>query len=408
MATVGTGTARVSAACSSHGFARQISKAAPRRAARLLPLIVLFAFTPAACAYRTGGSVVRVPAANDVETTLFLIGDAGSPDLDGEPVFRALAADVAAAASPVIVFLGDNVYPRGIPLDDADDRLDAERRLAAQIAIATETGAEAIFVPGNHDWDFAGEGRRERLMRAERFGRSIGGDLVRFLPNASCPGPEAVDLGTRTRLIVLDTQWWLFPDPVEDVPATCENRSREDVTAALRRLLEGAGERHVVVAGHHPLATRGPHGGYFTLRQHIFPLTDKFGWAWIPLPGIGSLYPIARRMGISDQDLAGSLNRRMREAFESVFRERPPLVYAAGHEHSLQLSSATAAKWHVVSGAGNHGHTTPVGRGGGTVFATSASGYVRLDIARDGSARLGIIEVDGDGVGREVFSTLLE
>jgi hypothetical protein len=374
-------------------------------------VICLLSFASACAATGAGRTdPTPVPPAQNLEATIFFVGDAGSPDPDGEPVFTAVSADALEREDVrrVVLFLGDNIYPRGLPELDDDDRAEGERRLAAQIAISEATGAEVIFVPGNHDWDFAGQGRREHLMRAEQFGRTVGAEGVSFLPAGSCPGPDAVDVGAHIRLILLDTQWWLFPDPVEEVPATCAQRSSEAVLAEMRRLMDTAGDREVIIAGHHPLATNGPHGGYFTWRQHVFPLTDKWSWAWIPLPILGSIYPIARRSGITDQDLSGGLNRRMREAFESVMRDYDPMLYVAGHEHSLQVLAGTAARYHVVSGAGNYGHTTPVRAGTGTLFATEASGYVRLDVQADGVMRLGVVVVGARGERTEVFSTLLE
>lgn len=385
---------------------RRARRPLARIAPAWLPVVV------AACGAHGPGPADATPAppARDVETTLFFVGDAGSPDPDGEPVFTAVSADAIEreGVRRIVMFLGDNIYPRGLPELDDDDRAEGERRLSAQIAISEATGAEIIFLPGNHDWDYAGEGRREHLMRAEQFGRTVGAEGVSFLPAESCPGPDAVDVGARIRLVLLDTQWWLFPDPVEEVPATCAQRSREAVLSELNRLLETAGGREVIIAGHHPLATNGPHGGHFTLRQHLFPLTDEWSWAWIPLPILGSLYPIARRNGISNQDVSGSLNRRMRESFENVMRDHDPLLYVAGHEHNLQVLTGTAARYHVVSGAGNYGHTSPVREASGTLFARRTSGYVRLDVQSDGVMRLGVIGVGPRGERTEVFSTFLE
>jgi len=78
-----------------------------------------------------------------VDVTLFFIGDAGAPAAppDSEPVLVALRAAVATAPRPVVVFLGDNVYPRGLP-DSADaGRPEAERRLGAQLAVLRASGA---------------------------------------------------------------------------------------------------------------------------------------------------------------------------------------------------------------------------------------------------------------------------
>src|ERR1051326_2874877 len=48
--------------------------------------------------------------------SLFLIGDAGKPDSAGDAVLAELAHQTAAAPrGSAILFLGDNLYPRGLP-----------------------------------------------------------------------------------------------------------------------------------------------------------------------------------------------------------------------------------------------------------------------------------------------------
>ncbi|MEO7367849.1 MAG: metallophosphoesterase, partial [Gemmatimonadaceae bacterium] len=95
-----------------------------------------------------------VPA--EIESTVFLIGDAGEqdprrPSLVLDSLFS--QASIAPERS-IVVFLGDNVYPDGIPEDGRAEYADARRRLAAEVN-AVPRGARGIFVPGNHDW--AGE-----------------------------------------------------------------------------------------------------------------------------------------------------------------------------------------------------------------------------------------------------------
>jgi hypothetical protein len=217
-----------------------------------------------------------------------------------------------------------------------------------------------------------------------------------------------VDVASRVRLVLLDTQWWLNAQPLTNIPEYCATQNRGEILDSLRAALSSAEDRYVVVAGHHPLASGGVHGGHFTLGQHLFPLKEKYSWAWIPLPGLGSVYPVARRLGITDQDLAGPRNRSMRLALDSVFREDPPLIYAAGHEHTLQLITDDSPRYHVVSGTGNYGHVSAVRRLPGTLFAASRGGYVRLEFERDGRVRLGMIVVDRSSERYEAFSMYLE
>ena len=221
------------------------------------------------------------------------------------------------ATAAVVVFLGDNIYPAGLPPEGVSGRKEAERRLDAQIEAVRDAGGRGVFVPGNHDWGAWGPAGWDTVKRQGRRIVERGGSRITMLPAEGCPGPVIRDIGSRLRLVALDTQWWLhaYEKPVHPT-SSCTEDSEEEVIDALRAALRAAGDRRVVVVGHHPLASGGIHGGHFGWRDHIFPLRAKRSWLWIPLPGIGSAYPLARRRGVTDQDLSGSLNIRMREAIE--------------------------------------------------------------------------------------------
>jgi len=115
------------------------------------------------------------------------------------------------------------------------------------------------------------------------------------------------------------------------------------VVGAIGAALASAGDRQVIVAAHHPALIGGEHGGFFGWKDHLFPLRNVASWLWLPLPGLGSLYPVSPGLGISSQDVTGFRYRRLRRALDTAFRDHPPLVYAAGHEHALQVISGGAA-----------------------------------------------------------------
>ena len=352
---------------------------------------------------------LAAPAAprDAVETSLFLIGDAGEPDPAGEPVLAALRDAVAIApGARLVVLLGDNIYPRGMPDSTDPNRAEAERRLSTQISAVHEL-APVLVLPGNHDWSAGGADGWDAVRRQERFVTSRGN--ARFAPANGCPGPVVLDFGIRLRLVVLDTEWWLRtgPKPAAGV-GECVPDTPAGVTDSLRGALRGAGDRLVAVLGHHPLASGGPHGGHFTWKDHIFPLTAAVPWLWVPLPIIGSLYPLARQAGWSDQDMSGGRNVEMRDSLAAAFRVRPPLLYAGGHEHNLQIIDGDDARHLVVSGAGRYAHTSHVVAIRGTRFAAAAGGFVRVDVLRDGRVRLAVITADRAGVGSEAYSQWLD
>jgi hypothetical protein len=90
-----------------------------------------------------------------------------------------------------------------------------------------------------------------------------------------------------------------------------------------------------------------------------------------------------------------------------------PLIYAAGHEHSLQVfRSRRGPRYLVVSGLGSASKATPVGHDGASLFAHSdheQPGFMQVDFLRDGRVRLAVIEcAPGAPDGVEVWAQLLE
>lgn len=361
-----------------------------------------------------------VPPMDSIEVSLFLIGDAGSKAYDGEPVLKELAkeSDSLRAVKQYVVFLGDNVYPRGVPPLGSPTRDDAERKIRAQVVAIRRGKAQGLLIPGNHDWDRQGRDGWNSIRRMDTVVAKFGGGDVRLLPKGGCPGPEVVDLGTHLRLIVLDSEWWVHNDVKPYGPeAPCPTHTYQEVTDSLRGALRDAGDRHALVLTHHPLRSGGEHGGFFTWSDHIFPLRNVQSWMWLPLPIIGSMYPLARQSGISNQDISGHKYSLMRQAFEDAFKEHPPLAMVSGHDHNLQVIRGgtpriTRAAYQLVSGAGILGHSSLVRNIEGTLFAREAAGFMRLDVTRDGRVRLSVTTVVPEGTrakgeSAEVFSVWL-
>jgi len=342
---------------------------------------------------------------DSIEVAIFLLGDAGSSAYDGEPVLQELAvqSDSLKPVRQYVVFLGDNVYPRGVPPLGHPNRDDAEKKIAAQVLAIRKGSAQGLLVPGNHDWDRQGRDGWNSIRRQDTLVRKFGGKDVRLAPAGGCPGPDVVDLGTHVRLIALDTEWWVHNDvkPYGE-SSPCPTTTYDQVADSLLGALRDKGERHAIVLTHHPMRSGGVHGGSFTLMDHIFPLRNFKRWLWLPLPLLGSIYPFARQMGISNQDVNGRKYREMREAFERAFAEHPPLVVASGHDHDLQVirggrPRVTNAEYQLVSGAGILGHASVVRNIEGSLFKREAAGFMRLDITRAGHVRLSVTTVVPDG-----------
>ena len=323
----------------------------------------------------------------DIETTLLLIGDAGEPDpRESGPALDSMSAQASLAPGrTIIVFLGDNVYPEGMPEEGRAEWEDARRRLASQVN-AVPRGAQGIFVPGNHDWANTGPFGLYAIRLQERVIASLAqGRNVRMLPSNGCPGPVALDAG-RLRLIALDTQWWLHSYIVRDSLSKCATDPAA-VTAALRAQVGAKQDGRVTfVAGHHPLMTGGEHGGYCGI-------TGPF-----------------RRFGGRGQDITSSRNRIMRDSIEQAFAVNPPLAYAAGHEHNLQvLRGGPNVRYLLVSGAGSEAKTTcAVWMRESYHVVQRRSGFMRVDILRNKGVLLRVFNYSDGGVGGLAYSRWLE
>jgi hypothetical protein len=298
----------------------------------------------------------------DIETTLFLIGDAGEPDPRqvGAPLDSLAVQAAAAPERTIIVFLGDNVYPDGIPAEGAAEWADARRRLEAQVR-TIPLGARGIFVPGNHDWANATPFGLYSIRLQEQMLASLAqGRNIRMLPGNGCPGPAALDVG-RLHFVALDTQWWLHTYIVRDDKSACPASTLGTVTAALREQVrpQGAG-RVTFVAAHHPLMTGGIHGGY-----------------------CGATGPF-RRFGGNAQDILSSANQSMRDSLRSAFFGHPPLAYVAGHDHNLQvLRGGRNVDYLLVSGAGAQSKTECAVRMRESYYVSQHhAGFMRVDIMK--------------------------
>ena len=355
-------------------------------------------------------SPIPAPAAGDVALAVYLIGDGGEPAPAADPVLRALTAELSRGTSErIVVFLGDNIYPSGMPDSTHEDRAEMERRLDVQIDAARAADARVIVVPGNHDWDDGGKQGWQKILNVERHIQRRQDDRVVQLPRGGCPGPEFIDAGDYLRLIFLDSQWFLHghekPGPDHEA---CPAGTAEDAMSLMAGQIEAAGDRLTAVFTHHPLRSSARHGGHFTWKDHLFPLTSAASWAWLPLPIIGSAYPVSRQVGISPQDQPNSKNELYVGGMNAVFELHTPLFVASGHEHDLEVLAWDPVPYQLVSGTGYYGHTTPPQWRDESIYVAAKSGFMRVEFLVDGQVRLEVLSVDENAQTTSELSMLLD
>jgi hypothetical protein len=189
---------------------------------------------------------------------------------------------------------------------------------------------------------------------------------VKLMPTAGRPGPAVLDFGSTLRVLFLDTHWWL-QEPTSP--------SKRQVFAGVEEALRTADGRHVIIAAHHPFASGGAHGG-------PMPVWEGLGILWL-----------LRKTGSLVQDLNSAVYRELVFGLKQIFaRVGKPLIFAGGHDHSLQVLEEVEVdepKWSLVSGAGSK--TTEVAYVGGMQFADDVGGFMRLTFLRDGGVLLHVL-----------------
>jgi len=351
-------------------------------------------FSPLVTALVVGMSVHA--QSGKVIQRMYLVGDAGELTGGRHPVCDWLKTHVDwNDSSNVLVYLGDNIYPLGMPDSGSKGYEAAKKVLDYQISVVAGRAARAYFVPGNHDWKRGRPGGLEQVQRQSAYINSLGLPNVSMLPENGCPGPVDVKVGDKMVLVCMDSQWWLEEDNERLGPLSdCPFKNPNSVITALKDIISTYPDKLIILAMHHAFYTHGEHGGYFTLKQHIFPLTDLQPWLYVPLPVIGSAYPLARNIFGNVQDTRNPRYKDLIGGVEDVIRGSRNVIHVSGHEHTLQLLEHDST-FYIVSGAGSK--QTPVKRGRNSLFAHEGIGFAVIEVTEDGKSAVKFYELGADG-----------
>jgi hypothetical protein len=337
--------------------------------------------------------------------TMYLIGDAGNDSPESRaPVLEYLKTKLETESkNSSALFLGDNIYEYGMPpSEDSADRKVAEYRITSQLETLDKFKGRPVFLPGNHDWrgwGIKGLKRQEKFVDNyinEKRGVKNKEDYENyFLPLDGCSGPEVIELNDNVVIIVIDSQWWLTDwDRDTKINDGCEIKNREQFRFIFENVVRKYRNKNVVFAMHHPPYTYGPHGGRFTIKQHIFPLTELNPDLWIPLPGLGSISALFRATIGSKQDMVNKHYRDLRAAVMAGAKKNGKFIFASGHEHALQFIENDGQEF-IVSGSGSK--NSPISLGRGSQFASPKLGYSTLNFYEGGETWVNYWEVTPDG-----------
>jgi len=303
------------------------------------------------------------------QNSIYLIGDAGNSP-NGNNTLNNLEKELENEdENSTLIFLGDNVYPKGISKDNKEDGVN---RLNAQLNILKNYKGKTIFIPGNHDWYSGLKGLKAQENIVEK---ALGKNS--FLPQNGCP-LDVVHLNKDVDVIVIDSQWYITDwDKYPTMNDKCDEiKTRLKFFVELEGLINKSQDKITLIAIHHPMTSRGTHGGQSSVKQHLFPFNSK-----IPLPGLGSTAQIIRKTsGLNPQDLQASKYKELVQRITTLAQEHKQLLFVSGHDHNLQYLHKEGIP-QIISGAGSKASPTYLGKEEG--FSYGKEGYVKLSINDD-------------------------
>jgi len=337
-----------------------------------------------------------VYAQDSVKYRVILIGDAGEMN-DGQKESLKNAAKHVIKGKTTTLYLGDNIYPVGMAIPGFGNIEETAKILQSQFKPMRDAGSAVYFLPGNHDWDKSGPNGLAKIQAQGDYLASFNDPLLKLVPENGCPDPVAIKLTDKLTIIAYDSEWFLFP--YNKANPDCDCQTKDQVLQRMEDLLEQNRNKIIILASHHPFQSYGTHGGYFTLRNHILPLTSLNRSLIIPLPVIGSIYPFLRSTLLSPEDLNHPLYKDMIKSVNSIFGKKPNIIYAAGHEHGLQFIKSNQLQ--IVSGSG--AKVTANKKGKNALFQEERQGYVIADQLINNDMRYKYFIYADSGV-KEVFS----
>ncbi|WP_299114447.1 metallophosphoesterase [uncultured Winogradskyella sp.] len=336
--------------------------------------------------YSDGEIELKPLPTKDIEHTFYLIGDAGNSEKgESTKALKAFKEELQKATkNSTAVFLGDNIYEKGL-LDKSNPEYElAKHRLQVQMDAVKDFKGNTVFIPGNHDWYSGIKGLKgqEKLVEKE-LGKNT------FLPEKGCP-IDKIHISDDIELILIDSHWYITNwDKHPTINDDCDIKTRQAFLDEFDSLIKKSRGKTTIVAIHHPMYTNGSHGGQFTFVSHLSPL-----------PILGTLKNVIRKTsGVANVDLQNNRYNELKLRLVTLAQVNKKVVFVSGHEHNLQYLIEDNLH-QIVSGSGSK--TSAVRNVGSGKFGYGSQGYAKLIVYKDGSSLVSFFSADDE---KEVFQS---
>ncbi len=340
-----------------------------------------------------------------VKYRIFLIGDAGELENGKHPVVDWLKKNVNwNDTSNIAIFLGDNIYPYGMPDEGDPEYEEAKKVIDYQIDLVKGKRSQAYFVLGNHDWKNGKIGGWERAMNQQDYinSKRDTSTNIEALPRDGCPGPEIVELD-KVVLVFMDSQWFLHLHEKPALTSNCKSKTVIQFGTELAEIAARHPDQLLILAMHHPLHSHGVHGGEtYNLKDYIFPLANIVKGLYIPIPFV---YPVVRGWFGNLQDERHPIYKDMVDAIEGVLKNHKNAMTVAGHDHSLQFLQYDSM-YQVISGSGAKQTkiSTKQHKEGSVLYAVSDKGFSMVEVRKSGKTEIKYYTVQSNNLATPAFA----
>ncbi|KQS94140.1 metallophosphoesterase [Chryseobacterium sp. Leaf394] len=308
---------------------------------------------------------------------LFLIGDAGNAnEKQAQHTLNLLKNKLDSAdKNSIVIFLGDNIYPLGMPKEGSKEYDSARVKMENQLAVTKNFKGKTLVIPGNHDWYHGLEG----LKAQEDFVKNYLNDKKSFLPKNSCPIDD-INLTKDIKLIIIDSEWALIDwDKYPGINKGCDIKTKDDFYKEFKDLIVKNQDKRIIVAVHHPIISSGVHAGFNSAKSHLSSFQGK-----LPVPGVATLINTLRSSsGASMEDLSNNHYAEFAGRIKNIVQDKENVIFVSGHDHNLQYHSDKNIR-QIISGAGSK--TDPVTIASKKDFSFGGSGFAVLNLRNDQSA----------------------
>lgn len=314
------------------------------------------------------------------QQSLYFIGDAGKNSYPNKAL-QVLQKQLMNDSNSTVVFLGDNVYPQGVELNEKRKKYTKSlSHLRSQLEILRNYTGNAFFIPGNHDWrQNKRKGLQAVLKQQEYVERFMDSTSVKnkrtqnFLPDQGLPGPYTEVYGN-VRLIFIDLDWWLHKQPGHEVGLVL-GKTKEEMDRAFfiqfdsLLALAKQNNQQIIVCAHHPLFSNGHHGAKKTIVRAIS------NYSFIGILAGNRLF---------NHDIEQPRYKKLKTKLLTVLDRYENVLYISGHDHNAQYHIHNKNHY-FVSGHGSKTSSLVKDRYLNEYQDDTKNGFLKITVMPNGS-----------------------